>query len=228
MSDDLPEKRASRKDHPRRCTARSKRTGEQCGNYALKGQTTCKYHGGNTKRSLFAAQMRLLEAADPGMAALIKIALDTKRDDDRKLRAMDSVLDRIPGLSKRDRIDLVRLGLEERPLSKFEETLQKAVRIQRLRPEDGDDELENSSRADGNDVIDAEVVEELEDRQPPGYTSGNVIDLPSRTPARREYRQQAEFGQQDAMLSQTDLQDGERGPRPSPKAKRRTQSRMTP
>ena len=28
------------------CQAKSKRTGEQCGNYAIKGKRVCKFHGG--------------------------------------------------------------------------------------------------------------------------------------------------------------------------------------
>lgn len=29
-----------------KCQAKSKRTGEQCGNYAIKGMRVCKFHGG--------------------------------------------------------------------------------------------------------------------------------------------------------------------------------------
>ncbi|MGC4107059.1 MAG: hypothetical protein QM753_12055 [Thermomicrobiales bacterium] len=36
----------------RRCTAHSKRTGERCGQWAAKGRTTCRYHGGTQKRGM--------------------------------------------------------------------------------------------------------------------------------------------------------------------------------
>lgn len=32
------------------CQARSKRSGEQCGNYAISGRRVCKFHGGLTPK----------------------------------------------------------------------------------------------------------------------------------------------------------------------------------
>jgi hypothetical protein len=56
--------------------------------------------------------MRLLEAAEPLVAELIRIALDKKNDDDRKLRAIMDALNRIPGLNARQAIDMVSLGAD--------------------------------------------------------------------------------------------------------------------
>ncbi len=35
-------------DHPRRCRARSKRSGKRCGKFAMKGKDVCSFHGGKT------------------------------------------------------------------------------------------------------------------------------------------------------------------------------------
>lgn len=42
-----------------RCSARSKSTGVQCGNYAIKGGTVCRMHGGAPKHARAAAKRRL-------------------------------------------------------------------------------------------------------------------------------------------------------------------------
>ena len=38
-----------------KCSARNKKTGDQCGNYPLRGGKTCRFHGGSNKRSKNAA-----------------------------------------------------------------------------------------------------------------------------------------------------------------------------
>lgn len=43
---------------PRRCRATSKRTGEQCGQYAPSGSVVCRWHGGEAPRSKNAAHKR--------------------------------------------------------------------------------------------------------------------------------------------------------------------------
>lgn len=45
-----------------RCTARSKRTGLPCGNWALRGAIVCRHHGGQLPNVRLAATRRLAEA----------------------------------------------------------------------------------------------------------------------------------------------------------------------
>lgn len=57
------------------CTAHSKRTGEPCQRPAIKGGTVCHQHGGGAPQVKDKARQRLLEAVDPLMAELIRLAL---------------------------------------------------------------------------------------------------------------------------------------------------------
>lgn len=41
-----------------RCTAKSKRSGEQCKAYRMKGSTKCKYHGGKSKKGMEASNIK--------------------------------------------------------------------------------------------------------------------------------------------------------------------------
>lgn len=51
--------RPQRTDSAPRCTATSKSTGERCKKYPLRGQTVCKYHGGNNAVSKAAGERRI-------------------------------------------------------------------------------------------------------------------------------------------------------------------------
>lgn len=80
-----------------RCTAVSKRSGEPCGNWALVGDTKCRMHVGKTVAdSREASRMRLLEAADPAAAVLVKLALnlDGNVPHNIQLAAARDILDR--------------------------------------------------------------------------------------------------------------------------------------
>lgn len=79
----------------RRCSAKSSRTGEPCRKWAVYGATVCATHGvakGTPGRE--AARMRLLAAADPVAAALVKLALDRKQPPAARVSAMRDILDR--------------------------------------------------------------------------------------------------------------------------------------
>ncbi|MFD4968952.1 hypothetical protein [Streptomyces sp. NPDC058424] len=50
-----------RADGNRRCWARTKKTGKQCGSPAMLGQNVCRFHGGAAPQSLRAAEQRVTE-----------------------------------------------------------------------------------------------------------------------------------------------------------------------
>lgn len=75
------------------CTA-NRRNGEKCLNYAIKGATVCRMHGGSAPQVRAAAQVRLLMSADKLMAALLKIALNEKVPLQHRLVAIRDGLDR--------------------------------------------------------------------------------------------------------------------------------------
>lgn len=75
------------------CTA-TRRDGSQCTNFAIKGATVCRMHGGSAPQVRRAAQVRLLMQADNLMAALLKIALNEKLPVQHRLVAIRDGLDR--------------------------------------------------------------------------------------------------------------------------------------
>jgi hypothetical protein len=77
-----------------RCHAHaSDGSGRQCRAYAMNGQKVCCKHGGMAPNARNAAAMRLLAAADPAAAELVRLAKSAKNEHVR-LRACDSILDR--------------------------------------------------------------------------------------------------------------------------------------
>ena len=78
----------------RRCHAH-KKTGEQCKNAALAGQSVCKYHGGAAPQSINKARERLSAAADRMAERLLGIAESENIPAYVALQAVNSVLDRV-------------------------------------------------------------------------------------------------------------------------------------
>ena len=75
-----------------RCSATSKQTGERCRRRPIPGGNVCFVHGGGRVATREAARARLLAAADPVAAELVRL---TKHDDPAiRLRASAGVLDR--------------------------------------------------------------------------------------------------------------------------------------
>ena len=68
-------------------------SGKPCRKQAKKGMTVCGSHGGSAPQTVKAAKLRLLEAADPLMAELIRITLYGK-DERTRVQAINSALDR--------------------------------------------------------------------------------------------------------------------------------------
>jgi len=80
-----------------KCSARRTDGDTPCGNWAIKGGTVCRYHGGAAPQVKAAAarrwEARLAEMVDPALERLE--ALSVGADSDAvKLRATDSILDR--------------------------------------------------------------------------------------------------------------------------------------
>ena len=62
--------------------------------HPIKGGTVCIAHGGRAPQVRDKARQRIMEAADPVAAALIKIALDEKQDTAHRISAARDLLDR--------------------------------------------------------------------------------------------------------------------------------------
>jgi hypothetical protein len=97
--------------HPRRCHAKSMRTGKPCGKYAMKGQRVCRTHGGGTKAAMARAQERV-ELADLKLRGLTSKAvevlenlIDGADSESVVLSAAKDILDR-GGLKAKDRVEV--------------------------------------------------------------------------------------------------------------------------
>ncbi len=89
-----------------RCTAKAKSTGNRCKNDAIRGSNVCRVHGGAAPQVKNKARQRLLEAADPAAAELVKIATAPEgavAHADR-IKAIKEILDRadVPRTEKRE------------------------------------------------------------------------------------------------------------------------------
>jgi len=88
---------------PTRCTAHSKRTGDPCGNWSIRGGTVCRKHGGAAKQTREAAARRIFAAADRAAAAIVGLMEDRETPHAVKLAAARDLLDRA-GLSMRNEL----------------------------------------------------------------------------------------------------------------------------
>lgn len=149
-----------RKDSGTVCTAR-RRNGTQCLNYAIKGASVCRMHGGAAPQVRRAAQVRLLMQADTLMAALLKIALD-------------------PKLPVQHRLVAIRDGLDRANLSGTQ-TVELTVEKGRTFEDVTSDVVMDLDMSDIEDVVDAEVIEDDNtplvrrdsDGVPPAQTRGD-------------------------------------------------------
>ena len=88
---------------PRKCSARSKRSGRPCERWSMAGQTTCMMHGGKAPQALAKAQaaVELAEMRIRGLAprAVAELeALVTGADSEQvRLQAANSLVDRSVG-----------------------------------------------------------------------------------------------------------------------------------
>ena len=77
----------------RRCTAHSKRSGEQCGQIAIRGGRVCQSHGGRAPQVKMAAEARIQALVDPAITELT-VLIRSADSDSVKLSAIKDVLDR--------------------------------------------------------------------------------------------------------------------------------------
>ena len=77
----------------RRCTARSKRTGEPCKRFAIAGGNVCPMHGGAAPQTKAAAQERIQAMVSPALSRIRQL-MDGAESDSVKLQACRDVLDR--------------------------------------------------------------------------------------------------------------------------------------
>jgi hypothetical protein len=78
--------------HSRKCTATNKKTGRQCGQWAIPGGTVCRYHGGNAPQVRRKAEERLKELVAPAITALHEILSDPKHP--HRMAAIKEILER--------------------------------------------------------------------------------------------------------------------------------------
>lgn len=76
----------------RQCSATSKQSGKRCRRRPTPGANVCKIHGSASPQAKRTARERLLEAADPAVARLVKLL--EAEDETVAIRAAVAVLDR--------------------------------------------------------------------------------------------------------------------------------------
>lgn len=111
MTDSTPQAAARR-----RCTATSKRTGDQCGATPPPGALVCKWHGGGAPQTKQKAALRLASLVDPAIGTLAREMVKAEKSSDRQ-RAANSILDRA-GITRNQsaELDVARALLLERLL----------------------------------------------------------------------------------------------------------------
>ena len=90
------------------CTARN-RSGSQCGLPAIPGATVCRMHGGSAPQVRQKARERILAAAEPALAEMIRLATKAKNESVRR-QAAAYILDRA-GLQGHDELEQADGGL---------------------------------------------------------------------------------------------------------------------
>jgi len=103
------------------CTARRK-SGQPCRNYALRGGTVCRMHGGAAPQVRRAAAVRILMASDLAAARLVAMMQDKSLPAVVQLAAARDLLDRA-GLTSKQEIAV------DFQMSKWEEAANRVVRV---------------------------------------------------------------------------------------------------
>lgn len=131
----------------RQCPATSKRTGERCKRFCAQGQRTCRFHGSATRRAKTAAAKRIAQASGYAAEMLVEFMADPEVDVQLRTRIAQDLLDR-SGVNSKQVLEL---------------TVEKGRSF--------DDVIEASlievGTPDEIDVLDAVIVEEDDEPEPP-------------------------------------------------------------
>jgi len=107
----------------RRCTAKSKQSGERCKNASLRGAKTCRFHGSAAPQVKAASARRLLEElVGPALAQLRGILEDLETPPAVRLKAACDILDRM-GYRAPAQVEVLTIGLVEREIARLEAEL---------------------------------------------------------------------------------------------------------
>lgn len=144
----MTKKGLDRKDSGTVCTAR-RRNGEQCLNYAIKGATVCRMHGGSAPQVRAAAQTRILMASDLAAKQLVTLMQSPKVADNIKLAAAKDLLDRANVSGTQN----VEIGVTKRS---YEDVLDEML----VEIPDDEDDGQHPPTARRDEIVDAELVED--------------------------------------------------------------------
>lgn len=103
------------RDDPRRCTAKSKQTGNRCGLASVPGLNVCKFHGGGTQASKDKARRIIGEAAKTAAQVMVDMMFDKTAPHNVRISAAKDLMDRA-GLKPEEKVSLT--------LSKFEQAVE--------------------------------------------------------------------------------------------------------
>lgn len=106
---------AIKPDDPRRCTAKSKQSGNRCGLASVPGLDVCKFHGGGTQASKEKARRIIMEAAQGAAMAMVHMVSDKTAPHNVRVTAAKDIMDRA-GLKAEEKVSLT--------LSKFEQAVE--------------------------------------------------------------------------------------------------------
>lgn len=145
----------------RRCVAKSRRTGERCRRWAIRGGTVCTTHGGSTRHIKRKAQERLDNAADRMARELLGIAVSADSEAVR-LAAVRDALDRA-GMNPKTAVEVSVAPYEQvlGDLAGVAHVSRAESRARRGIPEPEPPELPEPAAlpaSDENTILDAEVV----------------------------------------------------------------------
>lgn len=185
------------------CTATSKRTGERCKAWAIRGARTCRMHGSATRRARVAAAERISQASGYAADMLVEFMADPTVDLKYRISIADKLLDRA--------------GLNQQNI---------AVQIQQERWANVMEGVLVDVTPD-EEILDAEVVEEP---QPQPETSSREMHVQP-TPSPRAVHVQPTAKQRRADQAEADaeyerkllrrMQDDPDSPEYRPRLKRR-------
>lgn len=156
----------------RRCVATSSRSGKRCRNWAIRGGTVCRYHGGSTRHIKRKAIENFERASDLLSLRVIGIALDDDVPPAVALAAAKDGLDRA-GLGAKAEV-----SVELKPWEQLMGDIAGIATISRAEHRAARCGVlpSKSPAASGEfDVVDAEVVTEPGDRDDPETAAPSVV-----------------------------------------------------